>query len=367
MVCRRVCCRAGRSRAPPTRKSRAFSRRVRIAAGGKEFRPCGGELDRQGQAIEPPADRGDRRGIARGQPEGASSPPRPAARTVRPPGSVRAREMAAVGSGTANGGTGYSCSPYTRRTARLVTSTFRRADASSRSTISGRRGEHVLEVVEQHQRRRRNRQAHVLGQRLRHRSSAGVAQPHDVGQCRCNRAGIRQRRERKHAHAAFELVGQVSGGLKREAGLAAAPRSGERQQAYRVVPQQFLDALELLFPPDERGAGHRQPAGVLRDRASAWPRAGGVSRRQGWRRRHRGTRRGTPRHSVRSEYRSGPGRIGHPRRSSPSTWTVSALPAPERWCRCADRTTRRDRRLRHPTRIPSGRRRRRQPYVRRRT
>ena len=77
MAPRSVRCRSGTSRGPPVSSSKRSSRRRRIASGESSLTQRRRELDRERQAVEPPADLGDRRGILLRQLEVGASRPRP--------------------------------------------------------------------------------------------------------------------------------------------------------------------------------------------------------------------------------------------------------------------------------------------------
>ena len=257
-------------RAHRRRGSRARSRAGQHRFGWKELRPGGGELDAPGA---------DRRAAGRSRrspghcPRSARKrglPPRPAARTVRPPGSVPAREMAGWRSGTVNGGTGILVLAVDA----AALSGWSRAPSDVPSPRAARpierRGvEHMLEVVEHQQRRRRDRVAHVSSATRRPSVFRRLAQPQPSGQCR---SAPRRRRRAARAEACIRRPGTLGldlwRPLKRQPGLAAAARAGERQQTHRVVPTTVaVTTAQFLLATDERCSGRRQPWRLAR---SAW-------------------------------------------------------------------------------------------------
>jgi hypothetical protein len=124
-----------------------------------------------------------------------------------------------------------------------------------------RRGiEHVLEVVEQQQRRRRDRPGDVLAKRVRRRSSASLAESQHLPQRGHDARRIDQRRQRKHEHAASEFVHQRPRGLECQTCLAAAARAAEGQQANVRVLHQSRDVFDLARAPDEWRPRRRQAA-----------------------------------------------------------------------------------------------------------
>ena len=63
MASRSVCWRAGRSRGPPVSSGRRRSSRASSAGGGRQLDARRRQLDRQRQAVQAAADRGDGRGV----------------------------------------------------------------------------------------------------------------------------------------------------------------------------------------------------------------------------------------------------------------------------------------------------------------
>ena len=150
MALRIVRRRSGTSRRSPLRRANRLASLASRACGGRTFDPCRGQLDRQGQAIQPDAELGDRRRVVLRQGEvGATARARwrNSAMASYPANSVS--ESACAGSGSASGGTGNSCSPAMRNDSRLVTSSVSLGQCARRSAKLRRGVDHLLEIVEQ--------------------------------------------------------------------------------------------------------------------------------------------------------------------------------------------------------------------------
>ena len=176
---------------------------------------------------------------------------------------IRSRLLSWLGSGgVGRPGTGYSCSPETCSTARLVTMTLMSGAARSRSATIGGGGDDLLEVVEDEQ------------QPL-------VAQP--VGEELGDRAaGALRRRRPRPRSAAPTSIGSRTGSsatkktpsgkssaaraasCERESRLAGPARPGQGQQPGRC--QQAGRLVQLRVAADERGELRRQ---VVRPRVDA--------------------------------------------------------------------------------------------------
>ena len=109
------------------------------------------QLDRQRQAVQPGADLGHGRGVLVGQrevgPDRACSLRRRARRPAYCESGLR-RRLARRASGSASGGTAYSCSPRSWSGSRLVTSTAEAGTGRQQVGDDGRGRQDLLEVVE---------------------------------------------------------------------------------------------------------------------------------------------------------------------------------------------------------------------------
>ena len=147
---RRAAARPLRGGRTTTRSSRAGSaggdrRRARPSAGRAAARACSSSCSGLKRAV---------RAAASSSASGSSSRRRQSSRTAslgaKPGSTARARAMkSATPSDSASGGTGYVCSPPTRRRSRLVTRTSRLGQALTSVGELGRRLHDLLEVVEE--------------------------------------------------------------------------------------------------------------------------------------------------------------------------------------------------------------------------
>ena len=209
--------------APSLEQVEALSEPVEQLLGAEHRRARGGELDRERQVVEPPAQLLDRRRPARRGP---------------------ARRTASTPSSGTSGGSGYSRSPLTRSSSRLVTSMPRFGHAASSARQLGRGLDHVLEVVEQDE---HPLVGDVLGEARRSRPRPGRPSRARAPDRAAARAAPRRRRPGTGRAAGREL--------DREARLPGAARPGHRQQA-RARAEELADLGELRA----RGRGMTRPA-----------------------------------------------------------------------------------------------------------
>ena len=179
------------------------------------------------------------------------------------------------GRAISSGPSGTTCSPRTRRGARLVTRTVSPGAAASSCVTHGRRVQHLLEVVQQQQ---EPSPSEVLVEGLPYRSfPALLADP------RASRRSWARRRAGSDTGArstknvpSAKSPDDRGRDLERETGLARAPGPGDREQAGRRQQRRHLGDLRLAA--DEGGqlrgqVRRRADAGrsSRRDRHGRWP------------------------------------------------------------------------------------------------
>ena len=192
--------------------------------------PCCCELEREWQAVQPPADLLHLRRRLRA----------PAHRCARGRGRARPLRAAAAGS------SGYSTSIETCNGIRLVTSRVGPGELARKLAIAGAASTEVLEVVEDEQRA----PVGIVGLREAERLQGDRQHEVRIGQC-C---------ERDEMHPVGELVQELGGDLERETRLARAAGAGDGHEP--DAPEQILD-LELLdHASDERMRRLRQVRSV---------------------------------------------------------------------------------------------------------
>ena len=117
------------------------------------------------------------------------------------------------------------------------------------------RGQHVLEVVEQHQRVRRPEPgSHSVGEG----PAAHLLDPERLGDRADDQAGVADVGERDEHHAVGEGLTEPGGGLDRQAGLADAARPEQGHEA--LDGQRLPHDRDLLFATDEAAQRRRQGA-----------------------------------------------------------------------------------------------------------
>ena len=235
---------------PPRRAARCSSRKRHRAAGqlggGHETHPGRGQLDRQGDPVEAPADLGDAAGrLAVGTKAGAGRGPI-AEQLAHPPSPQRHRPAR-------------TRSPPTPSGSRLVASTPTVGHDAEPAEQLGRRVQQMLAVVQDHQQppapqvvdhavdqRPALLQAQRRCDRVRHRPSVRhrrqLAQPHPVGELSATRPR-RLQRQAGLAHAAHPRQRD-----HRPRGTAAARRSNSSPWPTKLV------AADGKFPAG-RGSG----------------------------------------------------------------------------------------------------------------
>ena len=225
--------------------------------------PGRGQLDRQRQPVEAAADLGHGRGVLLGQ---RRSPGRTARAPLDEEAGPRRRRRSRpapagpVRSGSASGGTGNSCSPARRSTARLVTSAVRPGQAASRSATTGARP------------RAPARSCRGPGAGGRRRSTAQTCSARRLaGVSRTPSAWAIVGRTRPGSATAARATKATPSGKSpaiarrdadRQPRLADAARPGQRQQPHVVAPQQRADRGDLALAADEGVSGNRQAGAV---------------------------------------------------------------------------------------------------------
>ena len=116
-VFRSVCCRSGRSRAPPVSSPHPVVEPGQQGLRWQQPDPGRGQLDGQRQPVQPPADLSDRPGVSAGQLETRGRGLRPLHEQAHRGVSLHLCGIPpAPTGGTGSGGTGNSCSPLSRNT-----------------------------------------------------------------------------------------------------------------------------------------------------------------------------------------------------------------------------------------------------------
>ena len=211
----------------------------------------GGQLHRQGQP--PPGGGSARRRPPHWPATARRSRPRPghAPRTVgrraSPPGWRRsrthARRRAPVRGGprTRAPGAGGSGSRLVARTVSLGT-------PASRGVEVCRGGQQVLQVVHHQQDRPRPEERR---QRCKRDPAPAARAPHHPGDRRHHQGGIGERRQIDEPDAIGEALGHLLRGGNRQAGLADATGTDQRQQAHVVLGEEAADEGQLVLPVDQ--------------------------------------------------------------------------------------------------------------------
>ena len=221
IVARSVCWRGSASRPPLSRSSRC-ERRSRIWAGERTLV----------------------RAAASSSASGRSSRRRQSSAIVSSGSSCERAQKSSTASGSASGGTGYSTSPVTRRSSRLVTRSFRFGQASSSCASSGA--------------------ASTTCSRLSSRSSSSRSpmcsarpslRPERLRDRLGHERGVAQRSEADPEDAGLEGGHELGCGLEREPRLAGSTRPGKRDEARAVLKQD--DELARAPAPCRR---RRRPA-----------------------------------------------------------------------------------------------------------
>ena len=141
-------------------------------------------------------------------------------------------------------------------TRRLVTSTLSAGQASSSSRTRRRGIRHLLEIVQEQE--RRATAAQVVGNGLHQRVIAALAHADGQGDGRCHQPRVGNRRQVHERDAAIEEVGQIGGDLDGEPRFAGPARAGQRQQPDVGIEQQAVDSRELAGSSDHRRALRRK-------------------------------------------------------------------------------------------------------------
>ena len=267
------------------------------------------ELEREGQPVQPPADRGHGRGALRRQreagdggaraldKEGHRSPPQEGLRR-RSPGRPILRRQGQRGHGELLLAGQAQGRPAGRQ--------HRQAGARREQVGDGgsRRRQQVLHVV-QHQQETPAPQ--VRAQDVERGAAGRLAQPQRPRDGRREQGRVGQRGEGDEPDAVGVPGRHRPGNLQGQAGLPHAPRSGQGQQARARTQEQLPDSGHLALPPDEARQGGRQvqPLGVQ----------GRVGGRTGGARRQLADRRGA---AGRSRGYGRPIVLGHSRGPEPS-------------------------------------------------
>ena len=194
------------------------------------------ELERERQAVEPAADRGDRRRVRGGEREVLACTFRRAGGRARPTGSCAARRATVTfGAGSSSGGRLNSDSAPILSGARLVAIT---CSAGQRETQRGdvfRGVDHLLEIVEHQQ---HAALADHGAERVERRAAVRLGDLQRDADRRHHLGRRRDRGERDERRAAGILGRHAAEELDREARLAGATVSGHGEHA-RAAAQAF--------------------------------------------------------------------------------------------------------------------------------
>jgi hypothetical protein len=234
--------------------------------GPQESRLRGGELQRERQSLEAPADRRHRGGVLAGEPEGGGG--RPGALEEEPGGGCGVHGPDVRGAG----GVGHRkrrhgalpLAPQAKRGAARDEQDEARAGAEQPGQL-GSRAHHVLEVVQHEQ---QFPPSQVRPQRLVGRPAAGLPKPQGPADGGSDEARVTQRRQRGEGRAVREGPagpGGPDGDLEGQAGLPHAARPREREQPCPAPAEDAERGLRLPLAPYERGRRHRQ-GGAARGR-----------------------------------------------------------------------------------------------------
>ena len=223
--------------------------------GEKQLDPRRGQLDRQRQPVQPPADLGHGRGVLRRS--GRSPAGRPARRCDEQAHRRHLRPVVCHRRQAARVAAAPAAAPGTRarrQTQRRPAGDQHRQPRAGRQQLADQRGrrQHLLEVVQHQQQVLRPRSAATRrsAERLLARPPARRAPARSAG---TTRSGSRQRRERDEGDAVGEVVGPArSATCERQAGLADAAGTGQGQQPHLGAAQQGRDRRRLPLPADER-------------------------------------------------------------------------------------------------------------------
>ena len=128
-----------------------------------------------------------------------------------------------------------------------------------------RRIRHLLEVVEEQQ--RRAAAAQVLGDCALEWQIAALTDVERSRHGRRHQRGVGERREIHEGEAALEARREILRRLNREARLARPSWSRQRQQPHAAADYQFLDPRELSGSSEERGALRRKAVAAALTRA----------------------------------------------------------------------------------------------------
>ena len=247
MVARNVCWRSGRSRPPPTSSLSECTSRSRIASGGSSLTRAAASSMASGRPSS-------RRTIWATAAAFRSSTAKPGTAAAARSANSRTDSHAATDSGvvsasscgTASGGTGHSCSPDTRRGERLLTRMRRSRAAPSNSATTGAADSRCSKLSRTI---RSCGPADDLAQMLHQRRPPGIRQPDALGDRRGHQSRLPDRRQPDEIHAIGIIGRHLRGQCNAQARLAAAARSGQREQAAAFEEPPRLRQLPL--PADE--------------------------------------------------------------------------------------------------------------------
>ena len=240
----------GRSRAPPVRSASRCPSRFSIACGvRRRTRAAASSIARAA------ARRGARRS-PRSRPRSRRT--LESGRTARARSRNRAtdsyRERLATsgsrsGSGSDNGGTGYSCSAVSRSAGPAGDKELHAWGRNEQIAQRRCRLEQVLEVVEHEQ---RLLVVQELGQHVCERLRAGFGDAEGLRHRRQHELSVRYPDEPDHENAVGELLDQLRAGLEREPRLPRPGGPGQRDQPHLLLAHQARDRRELVLAPDQR-------------------------------------------------------------------------------------------------------------------
>ena len=224
----------------PVRNASRRSRRLEDLGQRQQPDAGGRELDRERQAVEPPADRAHLLDLAAR---------RLGCRRARP---ARGRGTAATPSSSTSDGTAYSVSAVTCRRSRLVASTRSRGHAATRSATSGAAAIRRSKLS--------STSSSSRSRRLRASASAGglarlLGEAERPGDDRRDGVRVVDAREPDEESAVAVRRDDGARDLDRQPRLADPARAGQRQ--HRRPRERVEDLPRLLATADERGARQR--------------------------------------------------------------------------------------------------------------
>ena len=255
MAARRVRWRSGRLRGPEVRIDRRRLRRDQDLLGGEHLGPGGGQLDGQGEAVQPGGDLGDDRGVLLGQREPGVGGQGPLGEQPHRLDRAERRQAGGEPSGIGH---------MERRDRVLLLAPERQHDAGGDHRPQlGRGGEelldhgaglgHLLEVVDHLE---ELAVAEMVLDPVEDRAPGRLRDPQRVGHHGRDQRRVGHRGEVDEAGAVPELGEQLGGDPEGQPGLSRPTRPGQGEQA--GLAEEPLHLGDLLLPAHERGELQRQ-------------------------------------------------------------------------------------------------------------